>query len=44
MKIPAHFREDIMGKLRDKKLRILFENVPVLGSNVFKRVSRDGIV
>ena len=44
MRIPAHFRETIMGKLQDKKLRLLFENVPVLGRNVFKRDTRKGIV
>ena len=44
LRIPAHFRESIMGKLHDKKLRLLFENVPVLGKHVFKRNTRKGIV
>ena len=44
LRIPTHFRESIMEKLHDKKLRLLFENVPVLGRNVFKRNTRKGIV
>ena len=44
LKLPSAVRDDIIGKLQDRGHRNIFENVPVVGSNVFKPRSWRGIV
>ena len=44
LKLPADVRDDIVRKLEDRGHRNMFENVPVLGSKVFKHRTRRGIV
>ena len=44
LKLPKTVRDDIIGKLQDRGQRNMFENVPVLGSSLFKKRSRRGLV
>ena len=44
LKLPSDVRDNIVVKLMDRGHRNMFENVPVLGANVFKPKTRRGIV
>ena len=44
IKIPSYLRDEVIDKLEDRNMKNMFQNIPVLGKNLFKTRNLRGIV